>query len=243
VHDKVNRPSVVVITWGEAESLFPRQARLAMDGALADAVKLGVTVVAAAGDFLAPDQVNDGKAHVDYPASSPYVLGCGGTAITLDAAGAAITAEAVWNDGFAGTGGGVSDLYLVPAFQKGVPVPTSVNGSRKGRGVPDVAAAAAPLNGYRVILNGQPIVTSGTSAAAPLWAAAVALANAERGKPLGFLNTRLYQQAAALHPIASGHNRPQGTQLGYPARGTWSACTGLGVPRGADLLRALTAAV
>ena len=242
VHDKVNRPSVVLMTWGEAESAFPRQARIAMDSVLADAAKLGVTVVAAAGDFLATDQVNDGKAHVDYPASSPYVLGCGGTAITLDASGASIAAEAVWNDGVTGTGGGISDLYLVPAFQHGIALPPSANGDgRKGRGVPDVAAAAAAVNGYRVVIGGATIVASGTSAVAPLWGASIALANAERGKPLGFLNTRLYQQPPLLRPITEGNNIQSGTALGYPAAAGWSACTGLGVPKGADLIRALTA--
>lgn len=234
VHDKVNRPSVVVMTWGEAEGLFPKQARIAMDSALADAVKLSVTVVAAAGDDFATEQMNDGKAHVDYPASSPYVLGCGGTTITLDGAGSAIASEVVWNDGFTGTGGGISDLYQVPGFQKSVTLPNSSNDGGKRRGVPDVAATAAAFNGYRVMLNGTPVVASGTSAV-------VALANAERGKPLGFLNTRLYQQATLLHPIASGNNIQNGTTIGYQAGPAWSACTGLGVPKGADLIRALTA--
>lgn len=241
VHDKVNRPSVVVMTWGEPESLFPKQARIAMDNALADAAKLGVTVIAAAGDELATERMGDGKAHVDYPASSPYVLACGGTAITLDAAGTSIVDEVVWNDGFTGTGGGVSDIYAVPAYQKSLTLPPSFNDRRKRRGVPDIAAAAAAVNGYRVVLDGNDVVASGTSASAPLWGATIALANAERGRPLGFMNARLYQQPALLRPIVSGNNMENGTDIGYRAGPGWSACTGLGVPKGADLIRALTA--
>ena len=87
VHDNVNRPGVIVFTWGESEDFWPKPAREALDAALADAVRLGVTVVAAAGDDLATERRGDGKVHVDYPASSPYVLSCGGTEIALDAAG------------------------------------------------------------------------------------------------------------------------------------------------------------
>ena len=111
VHDKINRPSVVIVTWGEPEAFWPAPARKALDAVLADAVRLGITVVAAAGDDLATERMNDGKAHVDYPASSPYVLGCGGTAVTLDATGSAIVDEVVWGDGTIGTGGGISTLY------------------------------------------------------------------------------------------------------------------------------------
>jgi kumamolisin len=184
--------------------------------------------------------MGDGKAHVDYPASSPYVLACGGTAVTLDAAGA-IADEVVWNDGFTGTGGGISDLYPVPAYQDAHVLPPSFNDGKKRRGVPDVAAAASRLNGYRIIVDAGEIVASGTSASAPLWGACLALANAERGKPLGFLNTRLYRQSSLLRPIVTGNNIATGTNIGYQATRGWSACTGLGVPKGADLIRALTA--
>lgn len=241
VHDKTNRPSVVVVTWGEPEAFWPAPARKALDAVLADAVRLGITVVAAAGDDLATERMNDGKAHVDYPASSPYVLGCGGTTITLDAAGTAIADEVVWNDGLVGTGGGISAIYPVPAFQKAANVPPSVNGRRRGRGVPDVAAAAAEINGYRIVLNGAQTVASGTSAVAPLWGAFLALVNAERGRSIGFVNTALYRQPALLKVITTGNNIDRFENIGYQAGPGWSACTGLGVPKGADLMRALTA--
>jgi len=241
VYDKTNRPSVVIVTWGEPEVFWPTRARKALDAVLADAVRLGVTVVAAAGDELATERMNDGHAHVDYPASSPYVLGCGGTTITLDAPGTTIVDEVVWNDGANGTGGGVSAKYAVPSFQKNAKVPPSVTGGRRGRGVPDVAAAADEVNGYRIFFNGAATVTSGTSAVAPLWGAFLALINAQRARPLGFVNPFLYQHPELLRVVTSGNNINTFENIGYQAGPGWSACTGLGVPKGADLIRALTA--
>src|SRR5205807_1098250 len=84
---------------------------------------------------------------------------------------------------FTGTGGGISDKFPVPAYQSNEPLPPSVNDGATRRGVPDVAGTAARTPGYRIILWGKPIVKDGTSAVAPLWAALVALANAQRGAP------------------------------------------------------------
>jgi kumamolisin len=239
VYDATHRPTVIVITWGEPEASWSTAARSALDGALADAVRLGITVVAAAGDDLATDRQSDNKAHVDYPASSPYVLGCGGTRITLDALGAAIVDEVVWNDRLHGTGGGISDIYPVPAFQRSAKIPPSVNDGRRGRGVPDVAAAASATNGYRIYLHGSEVVIGGTSAAAPLWAAFIALLNAQRGQSLGFINPTLYQDPSLLRPIVSGDNAIFG--IGYEAGPGWNACAGLGAPKGAAIIASLTA--
>ncbi len=238
LHDRNNRPSVIVITWGEPEILWPDAARNAMDTALADGIRLGITVVAAAGDDLATERMGDGRAHVDYPASSPYVLGCGGTLITLDGAGSVIADEVVWNDGSRGTGGGISDIYPVPAYQKSVTLPPSINDGRRRRGVPDVAAAAAETSGYHIVLGGSDIVTGGTSAVAPLWGAFIALINERRGRSVGFVNPLLYQNPTLLRPVISGNNKPIGTNIGYNAGPEWSGCTGLGTPRGADIARA-----
>ena len=238
VHDQVNRPTVIVTTWGEAEILWPDQARKAMDLALQDAVRLGITVVIAAGDDLATDGMTD-KAHVDYPASSPYVLACGGTQITLDAAGTGIADEVVWNDGTNGTGGGISDVYAVPTFQAKAGIPPSANDGRHGRGVPDVAASAAKINGYRIVLGGETVIASGTSGVAPLWGAFIALLNERRGHALGFVNPLLYQAPTLLKPIVSGNNMALG--FGYEAGPGWNACAGLGSPKGADIIAALTA--
>jgi kumamolisin len=157
VHGSTARPGVIVITWGEPEESWPPEIRKGFDAVLQDAVRLGITVVASAGDDLATDGFRnaegfaDDRVHVDYPASSPYVLACGGTQITLDDAKTKIVNEVVWNDGRKnGTGGGISEFYAVPAFQSAIALPVSLNPEeRRGRGVPDVAAAAAETNGYR----------------------------------------------------------------------------------------------
>ena len=240
VHNDVNRPSVIVFTWGESEDFWPKAARAALDATLGDAVRLGVTVVAAAGDDLATERRGDGEVHVDYPASSPYVLGCGGTEITLDAAGNAIAGEVVWNAGARGTGGGINDVFSVPSYQNGVDLPPSLNDGARRRGVPDVAAAASETNGYRIVLNGSEVVTGGTSAAAPLWAAFIAALNGQRGEPLGFVNQLLYKNRAWLRPITSGNNMMFG--LGYSAGPGWNACAGLGVPVGQTITAAVAAA-
>jgi kumamolisin len=238
------RPDVIIITWGEPETSWPAESRLGLDAVLQDAVRLGITVVATAGDDLARERISGDKVYVNYPASSPYVLGCGGTKITLDPARVAIVDEVVWNDrGLRGTGGGISEKYMVPEFQAGAKLPASLNDGKFGRGVPDVAAAASPTNGYRIFLGGTEIVASGTSAVAPLWGAFIAMLNAERGQALGFVNSRLYQAPDLLRPITSGDNIDAGSGLGYTAGPgpDWSACTGLGSPKGAAIIAALTA--
>lgn len=240
VHDTTNNPSVISISWGSAESSWTGQAMTAMDQAFQTAASLGVTICAAAGDNGSSDGVNDQKAHVDFPASSPYALGCGGT--RLDASGNQVTDEVVWNESAAGdgaTGGGVSDFFPLPPWQVNAQIPPSVNDQHKGRGVPDVAGDADPQTGYQVYFDGQSTPIGGTSAVAPLWAGLIALLNQKRGKAVGYLNPFLYQQyqqlaqSKALRDVTSGNNGA------YSAGPGWDACTGLGTPDGALLLQAL----
>lgn len=170
------------------------------------------------------------------------MLGCGGTAVTLDTAGTSIAGEVVWNAGQRGTGGGISDIFPVPSFQQPVALPKSFNDGKVRRGVPDVAAAAADQNGYRIVLSGADVVTGGTSAVAPLWGAFIALINEQRGRSLGFVNALLYRNPQLLRPVTSGDNRQTGSSIGYDATNGWSACTGLGSPLGTALVRTLSAA-
>jgi kumamolisin len=237
--DDVNRPQVLSVSWGSAETFWTDAARDAMQAALADAKRLQVSVLFAAGDELATGGLTDGKAHVWFPASSPYVLACGGTLPTLAADGIRVANEVVWNDGAIGTGEGISDAFPVPAYQSGFALPPSVNNGKLRRGVPDVAAAAAGRPGYRIVLNGTEMVKDGTSAVAPLWAALIAMANAARGGPVGFVNSTLYANAPLFRWIIEGNNRVGGT--GYDAGAGWNACTGLGVPQGEDIIAALAA--
>jgi kumamolisin len=237
IHDKRNKPSVISISWGAAESGWTEQAMSAMDQAFQDAATLGVTVCCASGDDGSNDGETDGLSHVDFPASSPFALACGGT--HLESSGTKIGSEEVWNDANGGgaTGGGVSDMFDPPVWQGKADVPPSANhGARRGRGVPDVSGDADPATGYQVLVDGQSFVIGGTSAVAPLWAGLVALINEKRGKPVGYLNPLVYglpKNAGAFHDIFKGKNGA------YDAHPGWDACTGLGSPDGARLMQSL----
>jgi kumamolisin len=238
VHDSVNQPSVISISWGSAESGWTQQSLVNFDEAFQSAAAMGVTVCVASGDNGSSDGVNDGKSHVDFPASSSFALGCGGT--TLQASNEKIVSETVWNEqpsGGAG-GGGVSNVFPLPSWQTGFDVPTpSVQGG--GRGVPDVSGDADPNTGYNIRVDGENAVFGGTSAVAPLWAGLVARINQTTGKPIGFLNPLIYSQAVE----ASGFNDvTEGNNGSFKAGKGWDACTGLGSPDGAKLLAALTGA-
>jgi kumamolisin len=242
VHDSVNKPSVISISWGAPESEWTAQGLQAMDQAFQDAAALGVTVCCASGDAGSSDQnpengTPDGLAHADFPASSPFVLACGGTRLVAD--GGAIATETVWNDDVqtSATGGGVSDVFDLPAWQDSAHVPRSVNpGGRIGRGLPDVAGNASPATGYRVRVDFLNFVVGGTSAVSPLWAGLIARFNQRLVTPVGWLNPLLYGPVAntgAFHDITAGNNGA------YEAAAGWDACTGWGTPVGSKLLAAL----
>lgn len=242
LHDTVNRPSVISISWGAAESEWTQQAMKAMDRVFQDAAVLGVTICCAAGDRGSSDGVTDGLVHVDFPASSPHVLGCGGT--RLSGSGQTITREVVWNEGpDSSTGGGVSDVFSLPVWQSSAHVPTSANpGSKQGRGVPDVAGDADPVTGYQVLVDGQKAVFGGTSAVAPLWAGLIAIMNQQLSKPVGFINPAIYHLSAgskAFRDITSGNNVSSSERGAYAAKKGWDPCTGLGSPNGTNLINAL----
>lgn len=237
IHDATNKPSVISISWGGPESTWTQQAMTSMDDAFQSAASLGITVTVAAGDDGSSDGETDGANHVDFPASSPHVLACGGT--KLVASGTKISSEVVWNeeaDNEGATGGGVSNVFSKPAYQANVnvPAPTVAQG---GRGVPDVAGDADPSTGYSVRVDGQTMVIGGTSAVAPLWAGLIALANAANGAGAGLANTALYAaEATAFHDITSGNNGS------FSAAKGWDPCTGLGSPIGTAVVTALTPA-
>jgi kumamolisin len=228
IHDTSNRPSVISISWGGAESAWTAQAMMAMDDAFQAAAAMGITVCVASGDNGSTDGVGDGSDHVDFPASSPHVLACGGT--SLEARHARIAREVVWNDGSHGgaSGGGVSSVFPVPSWQADMAA-TDARGRLRPlvkRGVPDVAANADPATGYIVRVDGTDTVLGGTSAVAPLWAGLIARINEKTGKPAGYVNPRIYKNAGALRDITHGNNGDYAATVG------WDACTGVGSPNG-----------
>jgi kumamolisin len=238
VHDTVNKPMVISISWGAPESAWTGQALTQYDQAFQAAAAMGVTICCAAGDSGSTDGVGDGKAHVDFPASSPYVLACGGT--RLNSSGTTINSEVVWNENSdSATGGGVSNFFAVPAYQNAANIPVSANGGGRGRGLPDVAGDADPASGYQVRVDGSDLVIGGTSAVAPLWAGLITLMNQKLDQPVGFLNPLLYgslNKAGVVRDITSGSNGA------YKAQAGWDPCTGWGSPNGANLLNALIGA-
>jgi len=251
VHDSVNEPGIVSLSWGGPEPTATQQFRDQFNSLLESAAHLGITVCAATGDNAAPDfDATDPRwdhgAHVDFPACSPWALACGGTHVSV--ADGKIVAEEVWFEApHDGAGGGVSRFLPLPDYQKNLAMPRAANPDGPVmRGVPDVAANASPGSGFRILCNGQTFPDpaknvppmGGTSAVAPLWAALVARLNQALGRNCGFLNPDLYKLAATpgcdvFRTPATGSN---GT---YSAAPGWNACTGLGIADGSKLLNAL----
>lgn len=235
IHDTTNKPSVISISWGGPESAWTEQSLNAFDSAFQSAAAMGITVCAASGDNGSSDGATDGADHVDFPASSPHVLACGGS--SLQASDSKIISEAVWNDGAQGgaTGGGESSVFPLPAWQNGLQL-TLTSGRSQAlakRGVPDVSGDADPQTGYDVLIDGTNTVIGGTSAVAPLWAGLIARINSAKGSPVGFINPQLYASSVAFNDITSGNN---GT---FSAAAGWDACTGLGSPDGARVANLL----
>ena len=233
-------PTAMSISWGQSEDQWTAQARTAMDSAFADAALLGVTVTVAAGDNGSADNQPANAPHCDFPASSPHVLGCGGTSLRVGADGT-VSSETVWNDGSTGgsTGGGVSDAFPLPSWQSTVGVPARSGSTATGRGVPDVAGDADPQTGYQVLIDGNSTVIGGTSAVAPLWAGIACRLAQLTGKPLGLLAPKLYTGAVTGNATAGLRDITEGSNGAYSAIVGWDACTGLGVPDGPALLAKL----
>jgi kumamolisin len=215
----------------------------AMSMSFQDAAIRNVTVCIASGDTGAQSKTADGQAHVQYPASDPWVLSIGGTSIG-NVRGTSFT-EYAWNDDTGASGGGVSYFFDKPSYQDTAGVPVSVNPDHHvGRGVPDVAGGASPNSGYAgIYVDGSPNVGNGTSASTPLWAGLIAVINAALGEPVGFLNPQLYELGSSVcrdivSPPGPGNNSFAGT-TGYPVETGWDACTGWGSPKGVALLTAL----
>jgi kumamolisin len=236
--------------------------------AFQDAGAQGLTVCVASGDAGSDSYVGDGSQHVQYPASDPWVLSCGGTTIGVNKRHQSV--EYVWNDiqtatlddgttstWPGATGGGVSAYFAQPAYQAGAGVPRSLVDRHIGRGVPDVAANGSYDSGYYPMYtignDPNPYPGNGTSAAAPLYAGLFAVINAALGKRVGFINPVLYvfrnSVCADINPAVAGGpaNNSFTDPLfhnyspGYPAGAGWDACTGWGTINGWALLNTLQA--
>jgi kumamolisin len=234
-------PVAISISWGQSEDSWTAQGRMAMEAAMSDAAVLGITVCVASGDNGSGDAVNDGQAHVDFPASGPHALGCGGTKLLADPSTGAISSEVVWNETASNegaSGGGVSDQFILPPYQATAGVPARADGS-SGRGVPDVAGNADPATGYQIYSDGQAQVVGGTSAVAPLWAALVSRLAEATGQRFGLIQPTVYGGVTPGTDVAGFRDITSGNNGAYAAGPGWDACSGLGSPDGTALLTRL----
>ncbi|HTO84129.1 MAG TPA: S8 family serine peptidase [Methylomirabilota bacterium] len=233
--DDENQPGVLLITWGASESNWTRQAIEAMQRALVGAALRGMTVCCASGDQGAIDSLFGTRAEVDFPASSPYVLACGGTSLRI--VDGEHRDEIAWSRG----GGGASDVFPQPDWQgEGISVRDADGSLKTGRAIPDVSAHADPDVGYRAFVRGQWKIMGGTTAAAALWAGLICLINQAVGRRPAFTHQDLYRYygpAGALRDITVGNNGA-GRHPGYDAGPGWDACTGWGSPDGVALVLA-----
>ena len=216
---------LVSISWGLDESSVPTTYINSYASLIAN---LGVPVFISSGDNGSAGDTGYGL-HVGFPASVPTAYACGGTTMTVNAAGTTIVSEVSWP----GSGGGSSTRYTVPAWQTSI-----VSGSM--RGVPDFSGNADPKTGYKVYTASTgPIVVGGTSAVAPLMAALFALVNENRAPAsapkIGSINSQMYTFLGmnVYRDITLGSNGA------YSASRGWDPVTGLGVINGKNLLKEL----
>jgi kumamolisin len=242
-------PCALSVSWGSAEDSgeWSQAALQEISQRLEAAAHMGITICAASGDDGSGDQMQDGRAHVNFPATSPFVLSVGGTMIE----GAE---DVVWwqrpgqrQGGGGATGGGVSVAFDRPTWQT-VKVESLNVGGKDGRVAPDIAALAGPPY-YDLVFRGRREPNGGTSAATPLWASLI-VRLLHAGKPTNgqtFLAPLLYEQVqgqargqATCTDVAKGDNasEPQPGK-GYQAGPGYDAVSGWGVPDGGKLLASL----
>jgi len=238
-NDMVNNPSVLSISWGTTDSnWFGNNTQF--DTALQAAIVRGITTFVATGDF-GVRAINGAPTYtLQYPGSSPYVIGAGGTVVTINN-DYTIASEVAWGTAggsYAG-GGGVSTIYSVPTWQTGLtsktyPTPSSPV-TLTGRSIPDVSAMATGYTFYYGITNASGTFL-GTSAVAPLLGGMMARLNSMTSSRIGFVNPTWYTASAtAFNDITVGDNHG-GNTVGYVATAGWDACTGIGSPIGTSIL-------
>jgi subtilase family serine protease len=248
--------SVMSQSYGEAESCEASSIVKADHALYASAEAQGVTVFAAAGDSGAAQPSCDGTTYIrsaSLPAADPLVTGVGATSLTASQPTGGYKSETAWNDSYGSSGGGYSKLYKRPSYQNGFV-------SSGGRGVPDISYSGDVNNGLLIAWSqgvkanvGNVYEFGGSSAAAPEWAAVIALADQSGHRKLGFLNGDLYSLAHGsrygyvFHDVTrgsntvseAGSNNKSVRVTGYAAGKGWDAVTGLGTPVVAHLIQYL----
>ena len=246
---------VVSFSGGTGEQCFTPAQVAEMTSVLQAAQRKHVTMIVSTGDSGAattacpPETGSASVKGVDLPASDPLALAVGGTSLHANRTTGAYIGETAWNasasaGGPSAGGSGFSRLFPRPAYQ------TGVHGTGTARGVPDVAADADFRPGIAVAFHGSSqndvlVGGGGTSVAAPLWAAIIALADQDAGRRLGFINPALYRIGLgphyhqAFHDVTTGTNTvklPTQTIVGYAAAPGWDPLTGWGSPNAQALI-------
>lgn len=218
---KTDGCNAISISWGAPEAYWTSSSMNRFNNLFSDCASAGILVTAASGD----NGSSDGLAgqNCDFPASSPFVLACGGTRLVASNA-TTISSETVWNNNTGATGGGVSKQFAKPSYQ--------VNLSVAKRGVPDVCGDADPNTGYICYGEGSSFVVGGTSAVSPLWAALIARVNQVTGLSVNTnqLHAAIYRNPSCCRDITSGNNGA------FSAAPAWDACTGFGSPAAASVM-------
>ena len=211
---QIDKCAIVSISWAATEGAWSRKTMQNYDALLQSMSAAGITVFAAAGDYGASD--GQRGLHVEFPASSPNIVACGGTSLR---ANPSFVSESTWyNNALSATGGGFSTVFARPPFQPAIK-------NQSMRGVPDVSADADPATGHIVILNGAQTVVGGTSAVAPLYAGF--LAQLYTLKPSTPRGTAAFLRAAYASP-SKFYDITTGSNGGFSAAKNWDACTGMG---------------
>jgi kumamolisin len=230
--------SIISESLGACEPDTPGGHRNAYASIQDRAVAVGMSHFVASGDNGAYTCGEDQDPAGSFPATLPTVTAVGGTTLFESQQGTYFK-ETAWASPLdeSGTGGGPSQFYPVPDYQKSV-LQTAGHGLRQ---VPDVSANADPATGFHIVFGGHDGQAGGTSAATPLWAATVALINQDlkrKGlREVGFANPAFYwmgQNSSSL-PAKPFHDVTSGNNLAYDAGTGWDFATGWGSMDGAAL--------
>jgi subtilase family serine protease len=236
-----NLAPIIADGYGQCEPSLGASAIVYYDQMLQMAAAEGITIVTTAGnDGATGCDTNDASASVgpavDFPSSSPYVTGVGGTEFnegsgsyfastngTYSGSALSYIPEKAWNDdsssGLAAGGGGASAYFSKPSWQIGHGVPADFS-----RDVPDVSLSASIAHdGYLICTTGYCAsgyqnasgaldVAGGTSASMAGFAGLMALVEQKTGARLGVANPVLYALAnssyagSVFHDVTTGAN-------------------------------------
>jgi subtilase family serine protease len=232
IEKEINRPFALSCSWGLPEIVIGRTDTALFDNLFKQAVIKGINITAASGDFASSDGLNNGLNNLDFPASSPNVIACGGTSLNINSSSFdynSRTVETNWSWDKTknnGAGGGISAYFDIPSYQtEFLPDEQKIYFGDK-RVIPDVSAIGDPDTGFQIKYKGKISIVGGTSIASPVIASYIASFKLRK-----FFNPLFYENYDLFHKITSGTN---GKFLVDPLGG-YSPVTGLGTINGSLL--------